>query len=91
MPICVAVHHLKDFDAWFEVFKSNPPPSVGRWRVLRGSNDPNRVHVVGEFEASQVDEIKSFLASDKMQAVFNEVDAMSTEPLEFVWLDDVTP
>ena len=91
MLVCLAIHRLKDFDAWFEVFKSNPPPAVGRWRVLRGSDDPNRVHVVGELAASQVDEIKKFLASDKMQAVFDEVNAMSTVPLEFVWLDEVTP
>ena len=33
MPIVVAIHRLKNFDEWFKLFKSNPPPKVGRWPV----------------------------------------------------------
>jgi hypothetical protein len=91
MPILVCDHHLKDFDTWFKIFSSNPPPPVGKWRMARGTDDPNRVHLVAEHEASEVGEIKSFLASDKMQAVFQEVNKMSTAPLEFIWLDEITP
>jgi len=36
MPIVVVVHHLKNFDEWIKVFKADPPPKVGRWRLLRG-------------------------------------------------------
>ena len=43
-----ADHHLKDFDAWFKVFTDNPPPQVGQWMLVRGIDDPNRVHVVGQ-------------------------------------------
>ncbi len=91
MPVLVAIHRLNDFDAWFEVFSANPPPKIGRWRVARGTEDPNRVHVVAEMEPSEVDQVKSFIASDEMQGVFNKVNEMSTAPIEFVWLDDITP
>lgn len=91
MTILLAIHRLKDFDEWFEIFKANPPPDVGRWRVVRGVDDPNRAHVIGEFEPAQVDEVKRFLESDKMQEAFRKVNEMSTAPLEFVWLEDVAP
>ena len=39
MPALVAIHRLKDFDEWMKVFKSNPPPQIGRWRLLRGTDD----------------------------------------------------
>jgi len=48
MPVDVAVHRLKNFDEWFKLFKSNRPPKVGRWRVMRGIEDRNRVNVVAE-------------------------------------------
>jgi hypothetical protein len=47
MPAVVVIHRLKNFDAWFTQFKANPPPKVGRWRVMRGADDRNRAHVVG--------------------------------------------
>ena len=28
MPVVVAVHRLRNFDEWFKLFKSNPPPKV---------------------------------------------------------------
>ena len=46
---------------------------------------------MAELDASEVDEIKSFIASDEMQAVFSKVNEMSTTPLPFIWLDEVTP
>ena len=91
MPIFVAIHRLKDFDEWLKVFKANPPPKVGRWRLTRGIDDPNRVHVVGEVRSSDVNEVKAFLASDRMQEVFRRVNAMSTVPVEFVLLEEVEP
>jgi len=90
MPLLVCDHHLKDFDTWFKIFSSNPPPAIGKWRMARGTDDPNRVHLVCALDSSEVDEIKGFMASDKMQAVFSEVNQMSTAPLEFIWLDEIT-
>ena len=91
MPTVVAIHRLKNFDEWFKVFKSNPPPKVGKWRVARGSEDRNRVHVVAEVVASEVKEVKDFIQSQHMQDVFKQVNAMSTAPLEIVWLEELAP
>ncbi len=89
MPVLVADHQLKDFDAWFELFTANPPPKIRRWRVMRGIDDPNHVRVVAEMEPSEVDATKQFLESEEMQKAFAEVNEMSTAPLKFVWLDEV--
>ncbi len=89
MPIFVADIHGNNFDAWLELFRANLPPELGSWRVLRGIDDPNRVRVVGELDASEVDGVKEFIASEKMQAVFKQVNEMSTQPIEFIWLDEV--
>jgi heme/copper-type cytochrome/quinol oxidase subunit 2 len=35
MPVVVVVHRLKNFDEWLKVFKADPPPKIGRWRLLR--------------------------------------------------------
>ena len=78
MPIVVFVHRLKNFDEWFKLFKSNPPPKVGRWRVLRGSEDRNRVHVVAELASSEVKDVGDFIQSKHMQNVFKQVNDMST-------------
>lgn len=91
MAIFVADHHLQDFASWLELFSANPPPSIGRWRLLRGSNDPNRVYVVGEIEDSEAGKVKEYFASERMQKVFRQVNEQSTSPLEIVWLEDVTP
>jgi hypothetical protein len=91
MPLLVAVHRLRDFDEWIKLFKSNPPPRIGRWRLTRGIDDRNRVHVVAEVEASEVNAVKEFLESERMQDVFLRVNAMSTAPLEFIWLEELTP
>jgi hypothetical protein len=91
MPIVVFEHHLKDFDQWFALFSANPPPKIGRWRLARGIDDPNRVHVVGEMDASEVDDVKEFFESDKMRDILGQADAMSTTPIETIWLEDITP
>jgi hypothetical protein len=91
MPVHVVVHRLKDFDEWIKVFKANPPPPVGRWRLLRGTDDRNRVHIVAELMESEVKAVKEFLASPHMEDVFQRVNAMSTAPLEFLWFEDFTP
>ena len=91
MPIVLFIHHLKEFDPWFELFSANPPPSVGKWRCMRGVEDPTRVHVIGEMEPDQVIDVKNFFASERMINVFDEVNALSTKPIETVWLQDVIP
>ena len=91
MPVVVVVHRLKNFDEWLKVFKADPPPKIGRWRLLRGSDDRDRVHVVGEMAASEVKAVKDWIKSQHMQDVFKRVDAMSTAPLEFIWLEELAP
>ena len=91
MPVMVFVHHLKDYDAWFDLFSANPPPPVGKWRLMRGVDDPNRVHVVGDMAASEVDGVKSYFESDKMRGVLGQANELSTTPIEATWLDDVKP
>lgn len=91
MPIVIADHHLKDFDSWFQLFTDNPPPAaIARWRLLRGTSDPNRVYVIGEVDAANVEEVERFFASEKMQAAFAHVNEMSTAPMEIIWAEDVT-
>ena len=72
-------------------FKTNPPPQIGRWRVDPRVDDRNRVHVVAELQPSEVKGVKDFLASERMKDVFRRVNAMSTAPLEFIWLEEVAP
>lgn len=91
MPTLVVDHHLKDFDSWFDTFKANPPPAFGQWRVVRGIDDRNRVQVIGEIDASEVDAVKAHLDSEQMRNVFAAVTEGSTQPLEFTWFEDVTP
>ena len=91
MATLVVDHHLKDFDSWFDTFKGDPPPNIGQWRVARGTDDPNRVHVIGVIDDSEVDAVKEFLNSEHMQNVFARVNANSTQPIEFIWFEDVTP
>ena len=91
MPVLLVVHRLKDFDEWIKLFKTNPPPQIGRWRLLRGTDDRNRVHVVAELQPSEVQGVKDFLKSQRMRDVFRRVNAMSATPLEFVWLEELAP
>ncbi len=91
MPLLIADHHLKNFDDWFKLFTSNPPPPLGKWRLLRGTDDPNRVYVIGEIEESELDGVNEWAASEQMQTVFKQVDEMSEVALEFVWVKDQTP
>ena len=90
MPVFVTVHRLKNFDEWFKLLKSNPPPKVGRWRVMHESEDRNRVHVVAELAASEVKEVKDFIQSKHMQDLFKQVNDMSTAPMEFIWLEELS-
>ena len=91
MSVLVVDHQLNDFDEWISIFSENPPPSIGSWKLLRSSDDPNRVLVIGEFEEIQKGEVKSFVGSNKMKAVFDQVNSMSKRPIEFVWLDEIKP
>ena len=91
MPVVVFEHHLKEFEPWFELFSSNPPPEVGRWRLVRGMDDPNRVHVVGEVDASEVEDVKSLFETGKMKDVIAQANELSTTPITMTWLDDVKP
>jgi hypothetical protein len=91
MAVLIGDHHLKSFDEWFEVFKSNPPPPQGTWRLLQSRDDPNRVFVIAEVDDNDVAAVEQWAASDRMQDVFTQVNAMSTRDLEMVWTDDKTP
>ena len=91
MALLIADHHLKNFDDWFALFTSNPPPPIGKWRMLRGADDPNRVYVIGEVADSEVDAVNEWAASEQMQNVFGQVIEMSEVPLEIVWVNDQTP
>jgi hypothetical protein len=91
MTILVADHHLKDFDTWFEMFRANPPPDLGNWRLIRGIDDPNRVQVIGEMTDDEVAEVKDYFGSDRMQKVFVTVNENSFSPVTFTWFDEVTP
>jgi len=84
MPVVIAIHRLKNFDEWFKLFKSNPPPKIGR-----GIEDRNRVHVVAELTASEANDVKEFIQSKHMQDVFKQVNDISTAPIEFIWLEEV--
>ncbi|MBT4938564.1 MAG: hypothetical protein HN731_17190 [Rhodospirillaceae bacterium] len=89
MPILFTDHHLTDFGEWIQIFKSNPPPTVGNWHINRGVDDPNRVQLVAELDAVDVPEVEAFLNSDKMKTIFEQVNKISTQPIEFVWLENV--
>ena len=91
MKTLVVDHHLKDCDSWFDTFKANPPPAYGQWRVVRGTDNPNRVLVIGLIDDSEVNAVQEHLDSDQMQKVFAVVNDGSTQPVEFIWFDDVTP
>jgi len=91
MALLIADHHLNNFDEWFAIFTSNPPPPFGKWRLLRGDDDPNRVYVIGEVADFEVDAVNEWAASEQMQDVFRQVNEMSEVPLEIVWVNDQTP
>ena len=95
MPVVVVVHRLANFDEWLELFielfKANPSPKVGRWRVFRGMKDRNRVHVVGEVASSELKAVEDFLGSQYVRDVFKRVNALSTTPPENLWLEELAP
>ena len=91
MPVVVVVYRLTNFDEWLELFKANPPPKVGHWRVVRGMHDRNRVHVVGEVAASELKAVQDFFGSEHMRDVFKRVNAISTTPPKILWLEELTP
>ena len=90
MAVMIADHQLNNFDEWITLFRANPPPSIGTWRLLRSADDPNRVYVIGEVRDSDVADINAFFQSDRMAAVLDEANAMSARPMDIVWLNDVT-
>ena len=91
MPVMIVDQQLNDFDEWLAIFKTNPPPAIGTWRLLRGADDPNRVYVVGECAEHEVADVNAFFRSDKMAAVLGQANAMSARPMEIVWLNEMTP
>jgi hypothetical protein len=90
MTMFIADHQLRDFDEWSKLFKANPPPKVGTWRLMRSVDDQNRVYVIGEVKQSDIATVKNFLASERMQDVFQQANAMSKAPIEFLLLEEVT-
>ena len=91
MPVVVVVYHLTNFKEWLELFKANPPPKVGRWRVVRGMHDRNRVHVVGEVAASELKAVQDFFGSEHMRDVFKRVNTISSKVPEILWLEELAP
>jgi hypothetical protein len=91
MPLLVADHHLKNFDDWFAIFTSHPPPPIGNWCLFQAADDPNRVYVIGDIADSDVDAVNEWAGSEEMQAAFAQVNEMSEEPLEIVWVNEVIP
>jgi hypothetical protein len=51
-------------------------------------DDRNRVHLVAELQSSEVMQVFDFIDSDHLRDVFKRVNAMSTAPLEFIWLEE---
>ena len=91
MPVMIADHQLNEFDEWFALFRESPPPSIGTWRLLRGTDDPNRVYVIGEVADSEVSEVNAFFETDKMRAVLGKANDMSKRHMDIVWLNEVKP
>ena len=59
--------------------------------LMAHGNNPNRVFVIAEVDDNDVAAVEQWAASDRMQDVFTQVNAMSTRDLEMVWTDDKTP
>ncbi len=62
MPILQIQHRTRDFDAWKQAFDSDPvgreQGGVRRYRILRGTDDPN--YVVTDLEFDSTDEAEKF-------------------------------
>lgn len=57
MPAVLYIEHaVRDFDAWKRAFESDPvgreQAGVRRYRILRGTGDPNFVVIELEFEST---------------------------------------
>ena len=91
MPVMIGDHHLNNFEEWFPLFLENPPPPIGKWRLLRGADDPNRVYVIGEVSETEVSEINAYFETDKMKAVLAKANDMSRRPMEILWMNEVKP
>ena len=54
MPTLVVTHVMRDFDAWKEMFESDPlgreASGVRRHRILRATDDPNDVTIELDFD-----------------------------------------
>ena len=91
MAVFIGDHQLKNVDDWFALFKDNPPPPHGTWRILQSNDDPNRIWVIGEVADGDVAAVEQWAASDHMTDVFAQVNAMSTRDLQIAWATDKTP
>jgi hypothetical protein len=58
--------------------------------LTRGIDDRTG-YVVGEVAASEVKDVQDFVNSQRMHGVFRRVNEMSTLPVDFIWLEEVTP
>jgi hypothetical protein len=76
MHILRVEHAVPDFDAWKEAFDSDPigreEGGVRRYRILRATDDPNRVMIDLEFDSSS--EAEAFHA--KLRDLWDRVDVM---------------
>jgi len=87
MPTIIVDHRLKSYDAWLKIYSDYPPPAIGTWKVLRGRDDPNRVFVIGEFDASEVDAVNEWAALEQTQETFAKVNDISEAPIDVVWTE----
>jgi hypothetical protein len=76
MHILRVEHSVSDFDAWKQVFDSDPigrkERGVRRYRILRQVDDPSYVLIDLEFDSS--DEAETFAAA--LREVWGRVDVM---------------
>jgi hypothetical protein len=76
MHILRVEHAVPDFDAWKEPFDSDPigreQGGVRRYRILRATDDPNRVTIDLEFDSSS--DAEAFHA--KLRDLWDRVDVM---------------
>lgn len=84
MHILRIEHSVPDFDAWKQVFDSDPigreKSGVRRYRILRATDDPNYVMIDLEFDTSSDAEA----AHTALRDVWDRVDVMENPQARIV-------
>jgi hypothetical protein len=89
MPASRRCTSSKNFDEWFKSFYAIPHQKLVVGGFSAAANR-NRVYVVAELASSEVKDVKDFIQSKHMQDVFKQVNDMSTAPMEFIWLEELS-